>query len=130
MKPQIWNRVIDPDGRVIDRLEPDTYSEPISRKTAEELTTAMEGVVSEGTGTNAAISGVPVAGKTGTAETPGNIACGGGSEENQAWFMGFAPADEPKIAIAATVECTEQFGNDVAAPIFRDVAEAILAGEE
>ena len=43
--------------------------------------------------------------------------------------MGFAPADNPKIAIAATVECTEQFGNDVAAPIFRDVAETILAGE-
>jgi penicillin-binding protein A len=130
MKPQIWNRVIDPDGRVVHRLDPATYSEPISAQTAEELTVAMEGVVSAGTGTNAAIPGVPVAGKTGTAETPGNEACGGGSEENQAWFMGFAPADEPKIAIAATVECTEQFGNDVAAPIFRDVAETILAGEE
>jgi peptidoglycan glycosyltransferase len=108
-------------------MHPDEYSRPISAKTAAELTTAMEGVVSEGTGTNAAISGVPVAGKTGTAETPGNKACGGGAEENQAWFMGFAPADHPKIAIAASVECTEQFGNDVAAPIFRDVAEAILA---
>ena len=129
MKPQIWNRVIDPDGRVVDRLDPSEYSEPVSAKTAEELTTAMEGVVSEGTGTNAAISGVQVAGKTGTAETPGNKACGGGSEENQAWFMGFVPADDPKIAIAASVECTEQFGNDVAAPIFRDVAETILAGE-
>lgn len=129
MKPQIWNRVVDPDGRVVDRLSPSVYSQAISAKTAEELTTAMEGVVREGTGTNAAIPGVPVAGKTGTAETPGNEACGGGEEENQAWFMGFAPADEPKIAIAASVECTEQFGNDVAAPIFRDVAEAILNGE-
>jgi peptidoglycan glycosyltransferase len=129
MKPQIWNRVVDPDGRVVERLDPSVYSQAISAKTAEELTTAMEGVVSEGTGTNAAIPGVPVAGKTGTAETPGNEACGGGEEENQAWFMGFAPADEPKIAIAASVECTEQFGNDVAAPIFRDVAEAILNGE-
>ncbi|HVY96512.1 MAG TPA: penicillin-binding transpeptidase domain-containing protein [Solirubrobacterales bacterium] len=129
MKPQIWNRVVDPDGRVVDRLDPSEYSRPLSAKTAEELTTAMEGVVSEGTGTNAAIPGVAVAGKTGTAETPGNAACGGGEEENQAWFMGFAPANEPKIAIAATVECTEQFGNDVAAPIFRDVAEAILNGE-
>jgi peptidoglycan glycosyltransferase len=130
MKPQLWNRVIDSDGRVTERLDPSTYSEPISAKTAAELTTAMEGVVSEGTGTNAAISGVPVAGKTGTAETPGNKACGGGQEENQAWFMGFAPANEPKIAIAVSVECTEEFGNDVAAPIFRDVAETILAGEE
>ena len=129
MKPQIWNRVIDPDGRVVERLDPSVYSEPVSAETAAELTTAMEGVVSEGTGTNAAISGVPVAGKTGTAETPGNEACGGGSEENQAWFMGFAPADEPKIAIAVSVECTPQFGNDVAAPIFSDVAESILNGE-
>jgi penicillin-binding protein A len=129
MKPQIWSRVVDPDGRVTKRMEPSEYSQPISGETAAELTAAMEGVVSEGTGTNAAISGVPVAGKTGTAETPGNAACGGGSEENQAWFIGFVPADEPKIAIAATVGCTTQFGNDVAAPIFRDVAETILNGE-
>ena len=125
MKPQIWNRVVNPDGRVIERMDPTEYSQPISAETAEELTTAMEGVVSEGTGTNAAISGVPVAGKTGTAETPGNKTCGGGVEENQAWFMGFVPADEPKIAIAASVECTERFGNDAAAPIFREVAETI-----
>ncbi|HET7416705.1 MAG TPA: penicillin-binding transpeptidase domain-containing protein [Solirubrobacterales bacterium] len=129
MKPQIWKRVVDPDGRVVDKLDPSVYSEPVSSETAEELTTAMEGVVSEGTGTNAAISGISVAGKTGTAETPGNEACGGGAEENQAWFMGFAPADDPQIAVVASVECTEQFGNDVAAPIFRDVTETILNGE-
>jgi peptidoglycan glycosyltransferase len=129
MKPQIWNRVVNSDGSVTKRMSPSVYSEPISPKTAEELTTAMEGVVREGTGTSAAISGVTVAGKTGTAETPDNKECGGGEEENQAWFMGFAPADHPKIAIAATVSCTEAFGGDIAAPIFREVAEALLAGE-
>lgn len=128
MKPQIWNRVVNPDGRVVKRLNPSVYSEPISARTAAELTTAMEGVVREGTGTNAAIPGVRVAGKTGTAETPYNKSCGGGTTENQAWFMGFAPANEPKIAIAASIECTEKFGGDVAAPIFRDVAETILNG--
>ena len=56
----------------------------------------MEGVVSEGTGTNAAISGVSVAGKTGTAETPGNLACGGGENENQ------ASPDEPVIEMSAS----------------------------
>jgi len=129
MAPQIWSRVIDPDGRVVKQLDPSEFSQPVGEQTAEELTTAMEGVVNEGTGTNAAIPGVPVAGKTGTAETPGNEACGGGSDENQAWFIGFAPADDPQIAIAASVECTTKFGNDVAAPIFRDVAESILSGE-
>lgn len=129
MKPQIWSRVVDPDGRVVKRLDPGEYSQPIDAETAAELTTAMEGVVDEGTGTNAAIPGVAVAGKTGTAETPYNDACGGGTDENQAWFIGFAPADDPQIAIAATVECTDQFGGDIAAPIFREVAEAILNGE-
>jgi len=126
MKPQIWSRVIDSDGRVVDELEPSEFSRPISEETAAQLTIAMEGVVSSGTGTNAAIPGIAVAGKTGTAETPGNDSCGGGADENQAWFIGFAPADDPKIAIAASVECTEQFGGDVAAPIFREVAESIL----
>jgi peptidoglycan glycosyltransferase len=129
MKPQIWNRVVNVDGSVTKKMEPSVYSEPVTAKTAEELTTAMEGVVDEGTGTRAAIPGVPVAGKTGTAETPNNKECGGGEAENQAWFIGFAPADHPKIAIAATVSCTEEFGGDAAAPIFRDVAEAILNGE-
>jgi penicillin-binding protein A len=126
MKPQIWSRVVDPDGRVVESLDPSQYSRPIDEQSAVELTTAMEGVVREGTGTNAAISGTTVAGKTGTAETPFNETCGGGSEENQAWFIGFAPADDPEVAIAATVECTTAFGGDIAAPIFREVAEEIL----
>jgi len=130
MKPQIWKRVIDPDGRTVETMDPSVYSEAVSEETAAQLTTAMEGVVTEGTGTNAQIPGVSVAGKTGTAETPGNLACGGGAEENQAWFIGFAPADNPQTAIAVSIECTPEFGGDVAAPIFRDVAEAILNGRE
>jgi len=129
MKPQIWSRVVDSDGRVTKRLDPAEYSRPIDARTAAELTAAMEGVVSEGTGANAAIPGVQVAGKTGTAETPGNESCGGGEAENQAWFIGFAPAQDPQVAIAASVECTERFGNDAAAPVFRAVAEQILEDE-
>jgi peptidoglycan glycosyltransferase len=129
MRPQIWSRVVDPDGRVTERFDPSRYSQPIDEQTASELTTAMEGVVREGTGTNAAIPGIAVAGKTGTAETPFNEDCGGGSEENQAWFIGFAPADDPQVAIAATVECTTAFGGDIAAPIFREVAETIIDDE-
>ncbi|HMB52536.1 MAG TPA: penicillin-binding transpeptidase domain-containing protein, partial [Thermoanaerobaculia bacterium] len=128
MRPQIWSRVVDPDGRVTERLDPSQYSRPVDAETAAELTTAMEGVVDAGTGTAAAIPGVPVAGKTGTAETPFNESCGGG-DVNQAWFIGFAPADDPQVAIATTVECTTSFGGTVAAPIFREVAEALLEGE-
>jgi len=128
MKPQIWSRVVDPDGRVTERLDPSRYSEAMDADTAAALTDAMEGVVGEGTGTNAAIPGVAVAGKTGTAETPFNDSCGG-AEVNQAWFIGFAPADDPQIAIAATVECTTSFGGEIAAPIFRQVAEALLDDE-
>ena len=128
MKPQIWSRVVDPDGRVTERLDPSRYSQPIEEDTAATLTTAMEGVVSGGTGTNAAIPGVAVAGKTGTAETPFNDSCGE-TDANQAWFIGFAPADDPQIAIAVTVECTPSFGGEIAAPIFREVAEALLEGE-
>ncbi|HEX6229090.1 MAG TPA: penicillin-binding transpeptidase domain-containing protein [Solirubrobacterales bacterium] len=127
MKPQIWARVVDPDGRATKRLDPSQYSRPIDEETAAALTTEMEGVVDEGTGTNAAIPGVPVAGKTGTAETPFNESCGGG-DLNQAWFIGFAPADEPEIAIAVSIECTPSFGGELAAPIFRQVAEAIIGG--
>lgn len=125
MKPQIWSRVVDPDGRVTERLDPSSYSQPMDEETAAALTDAMEGVVNEGTGENAAISGVSVAGKTGTAETPFNESCGE-SDANQAWFIGFAPADDPQIAIAVTVECTPSFGGEIAAPIFREVAEALL----
>ncbi|HEX5761701.1 MAG TPA: penicillin-binding protein 2 [Solirubrobacterales bacterium] len=128
MKPQIWSRVVDPDGRVTERLDPSRYSQPMEEETAAALTDAMEGVVDEGTGTNAAIPGVPVAGKTGTAETPFNESCVGAGD-NQAWFIGFAPADDPEIAIAATVECTESFGGELAAPIFREVAETLIDDE-
>lgn len=126
MRPQIWSRVVDPDGRVTEQLDPSEYSEAISAETAAELTNAMEDVVSEGTGTGAGIPGVAVAGKTGTAETPGNESCAGVADPNQAWFIGFAPAEDPEIAIAVTVECTSEFGGTVAAPIFRDVAETLL----
>ena len=72
------------------------------------------------TGTAAAVSGIDVAGKTGTAEISNGI--------NQAWFIGFAPANDPKIAIACTVERTSGFGGPTCGPIFKSVAEAILRG--
>ena len=63
MKPQIWNHMVNADGSVTNQMHSSEYSQPVSAKTAAELTTAMEGVVREGTGTNAAIPGVQVAGR-------------------------------------------------------------------
>ncbi|MGZ5419618.1 MAG: penicillin-binding transpeptidase domain-containing protein, partial [Solirubrobacterales bacterium] len=85
------------------------------------LTKMMTDVVNEGTGGAAALAGDQVAGKTGTAEIDpsGNV--------NQAWFIGFAPADDPRIAIAATVERTSGEGGTVAAPIAKQVLEVLLA---
>jgi penicillin-binding protein A len=77
----------------------------------------MSQVVKEGTGTAAALSGIDVAGKTGTAEVGGT---------NQAWFIAFAPAQSPRVAIAVTVERTSGQGGTVAAPIAKRVMETLL----
>jgi penicillin-binding protein A len=119
MEPRLWSKVIDPDGRET-KLDPSRQSRVMSEDTASELNDMMQSVVAEGTGTAAAVSGIDVAGKTGTAEISNGV--------NQAWFIGFAPADDPEIAIAVTVERTSGFGGPTAGPIFKSVAEAILQG--
>jgi len=124
MKPQIWKEVKDVDGRSIKTMDPDQQSDVISEDSAAQLTEAMKAVVNEGTGTAAALSGIDVAGKTGTAEVPGRESCDG--LPNQAWFVGFAPADDPQIAVAATVECTDGQGGTVAAPIAAGVMQTLI----
>lgn len=119
MEPRLWSKVIDPDGRET-KLDPARQSRVMSEETASELNDMMQSVVQEGTGTAAAVSGIDVAGKTGTAEISGGV--------NQAWFIGFAPANNPEIAIACTVERTSGFGGPTCGPIFKSVAEAILRG--
>lgn len=127
MKPRIWSEVLDADGRTKKSMDPEKQSDVISEETADQLTEAMKDVVNEGTGTAAALSGVDVAGKTGTAEIPDVERCPGG-EPNQAWFVGFAPADDPQIAVAATIECTFGQGGTDAAPIAASVMQALLDG--
>lgn len=124
MRPQIWQEVRDVDGRTIKTMDPDEQSNVMSEDSATQLTEAMKAVVNEGTGTAAALSGVDVAGKTGTAEVPDAEACDG--LPNQAWFVGFAPADDPQIAVAATVECTDGQGGTVAAPIAAGVMQTLI----
>jgi penicillin-binding protein A len=120
MKPYLVQRVVSPGGKTVVRAQPRPYSRVMSANTASELNAMMQAVVTGGTGTAAQISGVPVAGKTGTAETGvGNI--------YTAWFIAFAPADHPQVAVAVVVENQPGgFGGKVSAPIAKDVMEALL----
>lgn len=124
LRPQLWDRVVDPDGRTVKRMNPTVQSEVMKPETATELNEMMQNVVNDGTAAGVFPSSLQVAGKTGTAELgTGREGC---SLPNQAWFIGFAPADDPQIAVAATIECTSSFGAEVAGPIARSVMETIL----
>jgi penicillin-binding protein A len=125
MKPRLTDRIVRKDGRVKERIEPDLQSEVMKPETAAALTDMMGRVVEEGTGTAAALSGIRVAGKTGTAEVGAN------REFTQPWFICFAPIDNPKLAVAVTVERQPagSFGGVVAAPIAKSVLETMLGGQ-
>jgi peptidoglycan glycosyltransferase len=123
MAPHLAARVVDPDGRTVNTIEPKKIGRVMKPQTAATVNRMMQQVVREGTGTAAALSGIDVAGKTGTAE----VRCGGAAT-TQTWFIAFAPADDPKVAVAATVECSGGFGGTVAAPISKSVMQAVLHG--
>jgi penicillin-binding protein A len=119
MAPRLVDRVLDPEGRVADRRGAEEMSQVMSEGSAAELTAMMSRVVEEGSGTAAALEGIPVAGKTGTAEVEGGAT-------NQAWFIAFAPREKPTVAIAVTVERTQGQGGTVAAPIAKQVMEELF----
>ena len=122
MEPYLIDSVRDKDLSLIERTDPQELSTAVSPNTAEELTEMMVAVVQQGSGGAAAVPGLQVAGKTGTAEV-------GTSGAAHAWFTGFAPADDPTIAVAVVVESatddwTGETGGAVAAPVARAVIEA------
>jgi peptidoglycan glycosyltransferase len=122
MRPTLTDRIIDRGGGTSDDVEPAELTEVMSPETARQVGDMMANVVAEGTGTAAALEGTSVAGKTGTAEK--NVA----TRLNQPWFIGFAPRENPRIAIAATVEeSIAGSGGTVAAPIARAVLEELLS---
>jgi penicillin-binding protein A len=119
-RPYLVQRVVGPDGSVVSRTKPQMLGRAVKPQTASELTQMMVSVVEAGTGTAAQIPGVQVAGKTGTAETSVD-------HVYNAWFVCFAPADNPKVAVAVVVEKQPNgFGGSVAAPIAKAVLEALL----
>ena len=124
MRPQLTDRVVRKDGRVSERIQPDLQSQVMKPESADQLAAMMSRVVEEGTGTAAALSGIPVAGKTGTAEV------GSAAQFTQPWFIAFAPIEDPKLAIAVTIEQqpSGSQGGTVAAPIAASVIQAVLGG--
>ncbi len=120
MSPYLVDQVRAPDLSVIDQTDPEELSEPVSADVADQLTEMMTSVVEKGSGRRARIPGVTVAGKTGTAENAG---------PDHNWFIGFAPADDPEIAVAVFVANGGGTGGDVSAPIARDVMQAYLDGQ-
>jgi penicillin-binding protein A len=123
MRPYLVKEVLGPDLSVVDETKATAIRQAVSSQVAAELTQMMESVVQKGTGTAAQINGVQVAGKTGTAENAKG-------QPPHAWFVAFAPAQQPTIAVAVVVEngggSNDATGGAIAAPIAKSVISALL----
>jgi peptidoglycan glycosyltransferase len=125
MQPNLIESVISPNLSVIQSAQPEVLSQPITAETAEALKKMMVQSVSKGVASNASVSGVKVAGKTGTAEN-------GEGQRVTLWFTGFAPSVNPRVAIALVIEDgggrdTGASGNATAAPVARSFFKAVFS---
>ena len=119
MRPYVVERVVAPDGSIVTKTNPEPLGRAIKENTASDVAGMMEQVVRGGTGTAAALPGIRVAGKTGTAET-------GASHVNTTWFICFAPVDNPRVAVAVVLERQSGTGGTTAAPIAKAIMEALI----
>ena len=131
MAPHVVREIRDADGRVVRRVGPTEWKRAVQPTTAAAVTQMMIDVVKRGTGTAAAVPGFTVAGKTGTAEAPPDPADPGNTAPH-AWFIGFAPAEAPRFAIAVIVERGGDLGDEatggrVAAPVAGKVLAKLLS---
>ena len=124
MRPYVVDEVRAANLSVLDRTDPQSISKAISSTTAEELTSMMVATVDSGTATPAQIPGVQVAGKTGTAQSTAD-------RPPYAWFVSFAPADDPQVAVAVLVQSSDTSrseigGGRLGGPIAQAVMEAVI----
>jgi cell division protein FtsI (penicillin-binding protein 3) len=128
MQPRLIRAVFDADGRETRRFETQPVRQVISPETARTLTRMMTQVVAAGTGHNAAIPGYEVAGKTGTAQKLDPTTRRYSRNPGVLSFVGFAPADEPRIVMLVMLDepRTEKWGSEAAAPIFSAIGADVL----
>lgn len=123
MNPYLVEALFAPDTTLLETTSPTRFGQAVTPQVAQEVTDMMVNVVENGTGTNAQIPGVTVAGKTGTAQT-------GNNKPADAWFVSFAPSVNAKVAVAVVVEGApndgEISGGRLAAPVAKAVMEAVL----
>ncbi len=128
MKPYVVSEIRDAQGRMLTRMLPHVKRRVVSPETARTVTSILEGVVTDGTGGKAAISGFRVAGKTGTAQKIDPRTGTYSATQFVGSFVGFVPAENPRLAMIVVIDEPqgEAWGGTVAAPVFRRVGEQVL----
>ncbi|MFM6971219.1 MAG: peptidoglycan D,D-transpeptidase FtsI family protein [Rhodoluna sp.] len=124
MKPNLVENVLSSNLSVLSQPQPEIFSQPMSKETAATVRDMMIGAVARGVSSNGSIKGVEVAGKTGTAQN-------GKGQPYTLWFTGFAPANNPQVAVAVVIADGGGLGqggvgNSLAAPVARKVMQAVL----
>ncbi len=125
MKPYLVDEIRSPELDVLDKAEPEEFRQAVSQQTASQVAELMTYTVEQGTASPAAIPGIEVAGKTGTAQS------GVDEVPPYAWFVSFAPADDPQVAVAIMIQKApiprgEIAGGLLAGPIAKRVMEAVI----
>jgi cell division protein FtsI (penicillin-binding protein 3) len=130
MRPYLVEQILDDNGTVVQKFDPQIVRRVISPETAQKVTKMMETVTGDGgTGTKAALDGFRVAGKTGTAQKVDPVTRSYSPSKRIGSFVGFVPADKPKLTIAVIIDEPQgvKYGGVVAAPAFREIAQNSLA---
>lgn len=129
MKPYVVSEIRDADGHILRQVPPQSRRRVISLETARSVTKILEGVITEGTGTKAAIPGFRVAGKTGTAQKIDPRTGTYSASRFVASFTGYVPADNPQLAMIVVIDEPQgdAWGGAVAAPVFSRVGEQALS---
>jgi cell division protein FtsI (penicillin-binding protein 3) len=129
MRPYIVRRTVGSGGKLLISNQPHVVRRVVSENTARLLASILKGVVSEGgTGVMAGVEGFEVAGKTGTAQKPDLVRGGYAEKKRVASFIGFVPADDPRLVLLVLLDEPEVnvYGGVVAAPVFRHIASGAL----